>query len=227
MITKRLMKKIILFFKKINIDLKSDINLSSISKNSKNIIIRNSKLNIKELGDNAFIENSNLYGKIRLGKFVSISGPGTVIHSQINEIIIKSFTSIAPNVSIFEFNHDISMLSSSTLLYWNKNSIEDFVVSKGRIIIEEDVWIGANVVILSNVIIGRGSVVAAGSVVNKDVARYSIVGGNTAKTIKMRFNQKQINFLEHSKWWEKDIESIKKISNIFKEKYGEGIYNEK
>lgn len=52
------------------------------------------------------------------------------------------------------------------------------------IVIEEDVWIGANATILKGVTIGRGSVVAAGAVVTKDVSAYTIVGGNPARVIK-------------------------------------------
>lgn len=56
----------------------------------------------------------------------------------------------------------------------------------GRIIIEDDVWIGDNCVILKDVKIGRGSVIGAGSVVTKDVEPYSVVGGVPAKLIKKR-----------------------------------------
>lgn len=52
------------------------------------------------------------------------------------------------------------------------------------VVVEEDVWIGANVVLLSGVGVGRGSTIAAGSVVTKDVPPYSIVGGVPAKVIK-------------------------------------------
>ncbi|UUX35071.1 DapH/DapD/GlmU-related protein [Fundicoccus culcitae] len=52
------------------------------------------------------------------------------------------------------------------------------------IVIEEDVWIGANATILKGVTIGKGSVVAAGCVVNKDVPPYSVVGGIPARVIK-------------------------------------------
>jgi len=56
----------------------------------------------------------------------------------------------------------------------------------GKVIIENDVWIGANCIITPGVTIGEGSVVAAGSVVTKDVKANSIVGGVPAKLIKMR-----------------------------------------
>ena len=58
----------------------------------------------------------------------------------------------------------------------------------GPIIIQDDVWIGANAVILPNVTIGKGSIVGANAVVSKDVKEYTIVGGVPAKKIKHRFN---------------------------------------
>lgn len=54
------------------------------------------------------------------------------------------------------------------------------------IIIEKDVWIGANCIILPGVTIGEGAVVAAGSVVTKDVLPFTIVGGCPAKLIRER-----------------------------------------
>ncbi|WP_297685110.1 acyltransferase [Sulfurimonas sp.] len=53
-----------------------------------------------------------------------------------------------------------------------------------KITIEDDVWIGMNVIILKGIHIGEGSVVAAGSVVTKDVPNNTLVGGNPAKIIK-------------------------------------------
>ena len=58
--------------------------------------------------------------------------------------------------------------------------------SPGRIIIAEDVWIGANCIITAGVTIGKGAVVAAGSVVTKDVPSNAIVGGVPAKLIRLR-----------------------------------------
>lgn len=57
---------------------------------------------------------------------------------------------------------------------------------KKSVCIEDDVWIGANCIILPGVNIGRGAVIAAGSVVTKAVLPYSIVGGVPAKLIKFR-----------------------------------------
>lgn len=62
-------------------------------------------------------------------------------------------------------------------------------VSKGNIVVQDDVWIGENAIICSGVTLGKGSIVAAGAVVTKDVEPYAIVGGNPAHFIKYRFDE--------------------------------------
>lgn len=52
------------------------------------------------------------------------------------------------------------------------------------IVIEDDVWIGANAIVLKGVTLGRGCVIAAGAVVTKSAPAYSLVGGNPARIIK-------------------------------------------
>jgi len=54
------------------------------------------------------------------------------------------------------------------------------------IVIEDDVWLGANCCVLDGVTVGRGAVVAAGAVVTKDVPPFAIVGGVPARIIRMR-----------------------------------------
>lgn len=65
------------------------------------------------------------------------------------------------------------------------------------VVIEDDVWLGANVTILKGVTIGRGSVVAAGAVVTRSCPPYSIIGGVPAKVLKMRFTPEEIE--EHER----------------------------
>ena len=71
----------------------------------------------------------------------------------------------------------------------------DEALSKGKIIIGDDVWLGTNALILSGVHIGRGTIIAAGSVVVRDIPPYSIAAGTPAKVIKYRFNQDIIDKL--------------------------------
>ncbi len=61
-----------------------------------------------------------------------------------------------------------------------------------KIIIDDDVWIGHGAIILTPAHIGRGANIAAGSIVTGSVPAYSIVGGNPARMIKMRFSPEQI-----------------------------------
>lgn len=68
---------------------------------------------------------------------------------------------------------------------------------KLKLIVGRDCWIGYGSIILTGVEIGRGAIVAAGSVVTKDVKPYTIVAGNPAKKIGMRFNSEEI--LKHEK----------------------------
>lgn len=65
------------------------------------------------------------------------------------------------------------------------------------VVIEDDVWVGANVTILKGVRIGRGSVVAAGAVVTKSFPPYSVIGGVPARLLKMRFTSEKIK--EHER----------------------------
>ena len=59
------------------------------------------------------------------------------------------------------------------------------------VVIEDDVWIGANVTILKGVTIGHGSVIAAGAVVTQSFPPYSIIGGVPARLLKQRFTEEQ------------------------------------
>jgi galactoside O-acetyltransferase len=61
----------------------------------------------------------------------------------------------------------------------------------GNIIIEDDCWLGANVVILKNVTIGRGSIVGAGAVVNRDIPPLSIALGVPAQIVGSRDQKRQ------------------------------------
>jgi acetyltransferase-like isoleucine patch superfamily enzyme len=86
---------------------------------------------------------------------------------------------------------------------------------KKTTILEEDVWLGYNVKIMAGCTIGRGSIIGAGSFVNKDVPKYTVWAGSPAKQISKRFNSRQINFLEKSKWWTKSPVEIKDLYKKF------------
>lgn len=109
---------------------------------------------------------------------------------------IGSFCSIANGVKfILGGEHNLKKLSTYPFkrIFLNNNEVETY--SKGRIILEDDVWIGTDVIILSGVKLARGTVVAAGSVVVKSSEPFSIIGGNPAKLIRKRFSDEVISQL--------------------------------
>lgn len=79
---------------------------------------------------------------------------------------------------------------------------------KGDTVVGNDVWIGTNVTIMPGVHIGDGAIIASNATVTRDVAPYSIVGGNPAKEIKKRLSEAKIKELLEMQWWNWDIEKI-------------------
>ena len=114
---------------------------------------------------------------------------------------IGRFCSIGYRTIIGPNEHPIENLITHPVAYdkeykfiENKNII-DFK-QKSDPIIEDNVWIGANCIIMKGVIIGEGSIIGANSVVTKDIPAYSIAVGSPAKVIKNRkkeFNLDDIN----------------------------------
>lgn len=186
---------------------------------------RNNKVLLSIIDSNTFkiirkknyikIIQSKLEGNIELDNFVSINN--AILSSQISKIIIKKFCSVAPNVSIIGHLHNYKRITS---YYIFSNFFKEFpnndTITKGDIIIEEDVWIGAGAVILSGITIGRGSIVGANSVCNKSIEKYSVVGGIPAKILNKRFPEKEIDEIEKSKWWDKNNQELKQEKSFFK-----------
>lgn len=118
-----------------------------------------------------------------------------IAFDKIHELHIGSYCSIAPNVS-FILSGDHYMNHFSTYPFYNKIiDGRDEAISKGNIVISDDVWIGMNSTILSGVTVGKGAIIAACSVVTKSVPPYAIVAGNPAKIIKYRFTNDVIEKL--------------------------------
>ena len=113
---------------------------------------------------------------ITIGRYTQIN-PFTVIYG-FNEVVIGNEVMIAPHCMIVSGSHNYKQTDISMRF------AKEF--TKGPIIIEDGVWIGANSTILDGVRIGNNAVVAANSVVTKDVLPYEIVGGAPAKKIRNR-----------------------------------------
>ncbi|MDB5024597.1 MAG: antibiotic acetyltransferase [Mucilaginibacter sp.] len=169
----------------------------------------------------SFFNSPEIFGKVNIGRYTSISGPSTRVSSRINAITIGSFCSIASGVVIQEYYHNIQRATSYNILsniFSNKfTPVQE--ISKGPVVIEDDVWIGSNAVILSGIKIGRGAVIGAGAIVTKNVDAYTIVAGNPARLIRRRFSDATIELLENSLWWEWDRDKIIQEKEFFSKEY--------
>lgn len=110
---------------------------------------------------------------------------------------IGNFVSISGNVTfLLSEQHQSKTLTSFPLKsVLNNFHFPEDAISRGSIVIEDEVWIGYGVTILSGIRVGKGSIIATGAVVTKDVPAYSIVGGVPAKVLKNRFNDDIIDRL--------------------------------
>ncbi|SOS25750.1 acetyltransferase [Pseudomonas syringae pv. avii] len=92
------------------------------------------------------------------------------------------------------------------------SDIQDYAPSKGDVVIGSDCWICANAVIVSGVTIGHGAIVGAGAMVVRDVAPYSVVGGNPCKFIRWRFEEDVRDLLLQAAWWDWPMEEVKSVA---------------
>lgn len=147
----------------------SRFNLLAASGNGKSIVI----------GDDCSIGQGCIlrafHGNITIGNHCSLN-PYVVIYGG-GGVSIGNYVRIATHTTIVASNHRFE-------------DVDRLIMNQGNeykgVVIEDDVWIGANVVVLDGVHIGEGSVIAAGAVVNKDVPKYSVMAGVPAKLVKKR-----------------------------------------
>ena len=114
---------------------------------------------------------NNAVGDLFIGDYTRIGLGNTLI----GPVRIGNHVNLAQNITVTGLNHNYQD---------SEKLIDEQGVSTQPVTIEDDVWIGANSVILPGVILGKHSVVAAGSVVSRSIPAYSICAGCPAKVIK-------------------------------------------
>lgn len=130
----------------------------------------------------------------------------------VDKLIIGRFCSIADGATFMmagNQGHRYDWISSFPFFYQGFESAQDAFVKAGDTIIGNDVWIGANVIVMPGVQIGHGAVIATSTIVTKNVEPYTVVGGNPGKVIKKRFSDKEIELLLDLEWWNWDINKVK------------------
>ena len=139
-----------------------------------------SKKSIHFLGDVYIGKNSFFtatYGIMHIGNNTRFNTNVHINSSGGGFISIGDNCLIGPNVVIRTSNHKFDDVNTPIV---NQGHVT------GRIIIEDDVWLGSNVIILPNVTIGKGSVIGAGSVITKDIPKFAVVVGVPGKVVKYR-----------------------------------------
>jgi chloramphenicol O-acetyltransferase type B len=153
-----------------------------------------------EIGNFSYVSNGTKINRTKVGKFCSI-GPRCLIGG-----LGKHPTNLISTHPVF-----YSQLKQASISFANKQYFEEFEET----VIGNDVWIGANAIIIDGVSIGDGAIIASGAVVNKSVEPYAIVGGVPAKLIKKRFDDEEVTHLLNIQWWDWSLETLKVNANKF------------
>ena len=169
-----------------------------------------SRANI-EAQEGAFIDaHVKISGNLSIGRGSTIGRLGIIY----GDVSIGNFCQFAPNVGLYSRNHPVNYLSMYTNSYLFDGRLKQRNMNK-KIEIGHGVWLGHGALILSSVKIGNGAIVAGGSVVTKPVPPYAIVAGNPAKIIRYRFNEETIQEIEQLDWYNKPMEELKSIEQLF------------
>lgn len=134
--------------------------------------------------------------RLKTGKFCSIACGAKFLFTSGNHSL-RSLSTYTFPIFFEEWGLDAKDICSA----WD---------NKGDIVIGNDVWIGYEALILSGVTVGDGAIIGSRAVVTKDVPPYTIVGGVPAKPIRRRFDGAVIERLEKLRWWDWDIETIRR-----------------
>lgn len=116
-------------------------------------------------------------GDLIIGEHSTINS-GCVLYTG-NGIRIGNNVAVAANCTFAPVNH----------AYHDKNRLireQGFLSSKGGIVVEDDVWIGANCVLLDGAVLRKGCVVAAGSVMRSELSAYTVYAGVPLRPVKER-----------------------------------------
>lgn len=173
--------------------------------------IFNSKISTKaNIGGPSQINSS------KIGDYTYIATNASILSTTIGK-----FCSIGPNLSCGWGIHPVHTLSTSPAFYSTKCqagitfSNEDKLIESLQIEIGNDVFIGMNVTILDGIKIGDGAIIGAGAVVSKDIPPYAVAVGSPIKIIKYRFTPDIIEKLLEIKWWDFDVQNLKKVEENF------------
>ena len=101
----------------------------------------------------------------------------------------------------------------------------DGYLPAGDTVIGNDVWIGSEAIVMPGVSIGHGAVIGTRALVTRDVEPYAIMGGNPAKTIRKRFDDRHIALLLELAWWDWSDEALRGAMPLLTSGDVEGLHS--
>ncbi|MBB4302985.1 virginiamycin A acetyltransferase [Rhodobium orientis] len=131
-------------------------------------------------------------------------------HSR-EKLIIGKFAQIAHGAQFItsSANHPMGGVTAYPFRLFNLDTVRDYTEMPVKdTVVGNDVWFGHEAMVMPGVTIGDGAIVAARAVVTRDVAPYTIVGGNPAAVIRKRFSDEVIADLLEIRWWDWPVEAI-------------------
>ncbi|GHE30904.1 type B chloramphenicol O-acetyltransferase [Sphingobacterium griseoflavum] len=149
----------------------------------------------------------------------------------VDKLIIGSYCSIGTGVSFImagNQGHRSDWISSFPFYFMDEvdgfaDSLNGFKAA-GDTRVGNDVWIGAEAMIMPGVQIGDGAIIGSRTLVTKDVEPYAIVAGNPAKEIRKRFVASDIDKLLEIRWWDWEMEKIAASMALICSADVEGLY---
>ncbi len=150
-----------------------------------------------------------------IGKYSSVGRNSKVTHARIG-----AFCAISWDCTINALFHPTDHLSISAFAYVPHvgGFVKDRTQGYSEVVIGNDVWIGAQAIIMPGIQIGNGAIIGAGSVVTKSVAAYEVVCGNPARHLRWRFEPDICNELTALQWWTWSDQKLKANIHLFHEK---------
>ncbi len=151
------------------------------------------------------------------------------IFGDVDKLIIGRFCSIATGVVIMmagNQGHRHDWISSFPFDFSEfGDGVKSGFKRAGDTVIGNDVWLGAECVIMPGVKIGDGAVIGTRAVITKNIEPYSIVVGNPGRAIKKRFTPLEINQLLEIKWWDWSQPQLKAAMTIMCSADIDGLYH--
>ena len=132
------------------------------------------------------------------------------------KFIVHKYSGGMLNLVVITGNHPMVIGKFYRTVSKKKDGIDISLYDKD-VVVDEDVWVGANATLLCGVHIGRGAVVGAGAVVTKNVPPYSLVGGVPAKPIKFKWTIDEILQHESMVYSEEERFTREELEKIFSE----------